>query len=77
LQHVTEGLRLEFSVIALALHYDSLPTLFGLEDVSNTQRQLASLPIKFAGLAIPDHSATTEKNWSASTVICGHIITAI
>jgi hypothetical protein len=77
LQRVTDGLGLEFSAIALAMHYDFLPALFGVESVSDTQRQLASLPVKFAGLAIPDPTATAETNWSASTVICGHIIAAI
>jgi hypothetical protein len=77
LQRVTAGLGLEFSVIATALHYDFLPALFGIEEVSDSQRQLASLPVKFAGLAIPDPTVTAATNWSASTVICGHIISAI
>jgi hypothetical protein len=63
--------------MAYALHCDFLPTLFGLEGVSDTQRQLASLPVKFAGLAIPDPTATAEMNWSAFTDICRHIIAAI
>ncbi len=77
LQQVTEGLGNEFSKIALELSYTFLPALFGVESVSDTQRQLASLPVKFAGLAIPYPTKTAERNWSASTLICGHIIAAI
>jgi hypothetical protein len=77
LQRVTDGLGLEFSAIATALHYDFLPAIFGIDEASDTLRKMASLPVKFAGLAIPDPTVTAETNWSASTVICGHIIAAI
>jgi hypothetical protein len=65
---------MEFSAITAALtHNFFLPTPFGVESVFGTQNQLAYLPVKFAGLAIPDPTAITESNWSASTVLCGHI----
>jgi hypothetical protein len=69
LQCISKGLCLKFLAIVLALHYTFLPVLFGLESVSDTQRQLTSLPVKFEGLATPDATATAKMNWSVSMVI--------
>jgi hypothetical protein len=77
LQRVTDGLGLEFSAIALAMEHDFLPALFGLESVPDTLKRLASLPVKKAGLALPDPTATAETNYHSSTVVCSHIIAAI
>ena len=43
-------------------HHDLLPALFSSESVPDTLRRLASLPVKFAGLAIPDPTVTAETN---------------
>jgi hypothetical protein len=59
----------------MAINHTFLPPLFGIASVPDTLRQLA-LP-KFAGLATPNPTATAETNWSASTLICVHIIPAI
>jgi hypothetical protein len=76
-QRVTEGLGPEFLAITNAINYNFLPALFGIESVTGTHRELASLPVKFAGLALPDPTASAKTNWTASTIICGHIIAAI
>jgi hypothetical protein len=40
------------------------------------RRKLASLPVKYAGLAIPDPSAASEDNYEASTLVCSHLLAA-
>jgi hypothetical protein len=40
------------------------------------RRNLLALPVKFAGLALPDPSASSEGNYEASTLVCSHIIAA-
>jgi hypothetical protein len=54
-----------------------LPALFG-ETLQNCdyRRKLAALPVKFAGLGIPDPSATSESNFEASTLVCSHLLAA-
>jgi hypothetical protein len=77
LQRVTEGLGDEFRDIEKALQKDFLPALFGDDLADDTPGRLASLPVKKAGLAIQDPTTSAESNWTASTVICGHLIAAI
>jgi hypothetical protein len=78
LQHVTDGLGLEFKEIVLALEMDFIPALFGNNLITNDlPRQLACLPVKRMGLAIPNPTATTESNRTASMVISSHLITAL
>jgi hypothetical protein len=77
LQPVTEGLGPEFSDIANAMHHNFLPAILGKESGNGTHRELASLPVKFAGLAVPAPTATAKTNWTAFTIFCGHIIAAI
>jgi hypothetical protein len=60
-----------------ALHHDFLPALFGEDKVDDAIRQLFSLPVKRAGIAIPNPMTTAESNWTSSTVICGHLVAAI
>ena len=54
-----------------------LPALYG-ESLQNCtyRRNLASLPVKFAGLALPDPTATSESNYEASTLVCSHLLSA-
>jgi hypothetical protein len=54
-----------------------LPPPFGESlQTCNYHHKLAALPVKFAGLAIPDPSATSEENFVASTLVCSHLLTA-
>jgi hypothetical protein len=68
---------MSFFDVEMALHHDFLPALFREEKVDDAIRQLSSLPVKKAGLAIPNPMTTTESNWTSSTVICGHPVAAI
>jgi hypothetical protein len=54
-----------------------LPALYGesLKDC-DYRRKLSALPVKYAGLAIPDPSATSEENFEASTLVCSHLLAA-
>jgi hypothetical protein len=54
-----------------------LPALYGETRKDCTyRRNLSALPVKFAGLALPDPSASSEGNYKASTLVCSHIIAA-
>ena len=77
LQRVTSGLSDEFEVIEEALAENFLPSLFGDGEQCDTKRQLACLPVKHAGLALPNPLKTAETNWKASTLICGHLVAAL
>jgi hypothetical protein len=77
LQRVTDGLGKEFRGIEEALSTKFLPALFGVAETNKTLRQLVCLPVQKSGLAIPDPTATADENWTTSTVVCGHLITAL
>jgi hypothetical protein len=77
LQRVTEGIDVEFTGIKYELHNKFLPALFGKESLTDSQRQLTCLPIKKTGLAIADPMESAGANWKASTVACGHLISAL
>jgi hypothetical protein len=77
-QRVTEGVDVEFSEIEHALHAQFLPALFGKLEITNSRRQLTCLPVKKAGLAIPNPTESAGGNWwTASTVACGHLISVL
>jgi hypothetical protein len=69
---------------ALSLHPSSkpwpktfLPTLFGDQyDKDDPRRALAGLPVKWAGLAIPDPTTLAQPNYEASILLCSHILAA-
>ena len=53
-----------------------MPALFeGLRE-GVPERGVTRLPVKQAGLALPDPSQTAPENWTASCVITGHLVTA-
>jgi hypothetical protein len=54
-----------------------LPALYGETLKDCTYRpNLSALPLKFAGLALPDPTASSEGNYEASTLVCSHILAA-
>jgi hypothetical protein len=77
LQHVTEELGDKFQDIKQALQQEFLTALFGDELTNGLPGQLACIPVKKAGLAILNPTLSMESNWTASTVICGHLIAAM
>jgi hypothetical protein len=52
-----------------------LPALYGetLKDCTYCCH-LSALPVKFAALALPDPSVSSEGNYEASTLVCSHIL---
>jgi hypothetical protein len=61
----------------VSLQQEFLPALFSNVLANGLPGHLACLPVKKAGLAIPNPTLSTELNWTASTVICGHLIVVI
>jgi hypothetical protein len=48
-----------------------------LDEENNHRHSLAGLPIKHAGIAIPDPITTATEYYEASTLVCSHLIEAI
>jgi hypothetical protein len=67
----------DFSGIESALRTQFLSALFGKESLTASQWQLTCLPIKQAGIAIPDPMESAGGNLMASTVVCGHLVMAL
>ena len=74
---VTPGVGAAFGLVEEALWEVFLPALFrGLTEGLPT-RENTRLPVKQAGLAIPDPDLTAPENWTASCVLTGHLIAAL
>ena len=68
-----------FGPIEEALANSFLPALFDepMFGEDDPRRALATLPVKQAGLAIPDPTTTATANYEASTCVCTHLIQAL
>jgi hypothetical protein len=76
-QRVTKGIGPEFASIEQTLAKTFLPTLFGNEyGDEDPRRALAGLPIKWAGLGVPDPTTLAQPNYEASILLCSHIFAA-
>jgi hypothetical protein len=65
-QRVTKGIGPEFKNIELVLARTVLPTRFGdVYDEDNPHCKISCLPVKCAGLAIPDPTSLPESNHMA------------
>ena len=66
-----------FQVVEDALRDILLPDLFqgGMNKIP--RREITGLPVKQAGIALPDTTRTAGGNWTASCVITGHLVAAI
>jgi hypothetical protein len=61
---------------ALKKHF--FPALAGKVDISEVSRELFALPVKFAGIAIPNNPITSaETIYKDSTLVCSHLIRAL
>jgi hypothetical protein len=70
IQRVIDDISDCFSDIKEAIANIFLPALYSLH------HNLAALLVKFAGLAIPDPSATSERSYEASTLVCSQLLSA-
>jgi hypothetical protein len=77
IQRVIEDIGDCFFDLEEAINDVFLPALYSksLKDC-NYCRKLSALPVKYAGLTIPDPSATSEENFEASTLVCSHLLAA-
>jgi hypothetical protein len=76
-QRVTKGIGPEFASIEQTLAKTFLPTLFGDKyGDKDPRRALAGLPIKWAGLGVPDPTTLAQPNYEASILLCSHIFAA-
>ena len=76
-QRLTPGVGAAIAPVEEALREVFLPALFqGLTEGLQT-RENTRLPVKQAGLAIPDLVLTAPENWTASCVITGHLVSAL
>jgi hypothetical protein len=77
-QRVVKDICGSFIGLEEALSKAFLPSLFhDAFDDDDPCRKLATLHVKFAGLAIPNSVISSNPNYKASTLMCSHIIAAI
>jgi hypothetical protein len=76
-QRVTKGIGPEFKKIEFALARTFLPTLFGDDyDADDSHHKISCLPVKCAGLAIPDPTSLAASDNNTSILLCSHILAA-
>ena len=73
MQQVTLGIRDVFVPVEKVLRETLMLALF--EGVP--ERGVIHLPVKQAGLALPDPAQMSPENWTASCVITGHLVVAL
>jgi hypothetical protein len=69
----------EFNDIKKAISQTFLPALFGhdYDDDDPCHSLVTCLPMKHAGLAIPDPIESSEPDYEASTLACSHLLAAL
>ena len=76
-QRVTKGVGDSFGPVEDAQKETFVPALCqGLRE-GVPERGVTRLPVKRAGLALPDPSLTASENWTASCIITGHLVSAL
>ena len=77
IQRVTPVVGDSLGPVEEALKDTYMPALFeGLRE-GVTEQGVTCLPVKQAGLALPDPSHTAPENWMASCVITRHLVAAL
>jgi hypothetical protein len=77
-QRVTEDIDFFFSPLEEEIANGFLPSLFGESLIDDSYRRpLSTLPVKNAGLALPDTTQTANSNYKASSLMCGHLVDAM
>ena len=77
MQRLTPGIDNAFRPVEKALRETFVPALFERLGDGILERGATRLPVKQAGLAIPEPSQTATENWMASCVITGHLVAAL
>ena len=77
MKRVTPGVGYAFGLVEEALKEISVLALYeGLRE-GVPEQGITRLPVKQAGLALPDPTQTAPENWTASCVITGHLVAAL
>ena len=76
-QRVTPGINNAFGLVEKALRETFVPELSEVMGDGVLERGFTRLPIKQAGLALPDPTQTASENWTASCVITVHLVAAL
>ena len=76
-QEVTPGIGDDFGPVEQVLREPLIWDLFLGIGEGTPGRWVTLLPVKQAGLALPDLTKTASENWTTSCVITGHLVTAI
>ena len=79
LQRVLPDIGNHFETIEEAIADVFLPALFGEQsfDENDYRRPLTALPVRFAGLGLPNPTKSSSANYEASTLVCSHLIQAV
>ena len=67
----------DFRPVEMALKETFVPALFEVLGDGVSEQGVTRLPVKQAGLALPDPYHTAPENWMASCVITGHLVAAL
>jgi hypothetical protein len=63
--------------VKVSLSRTFLPTLFEDDyDDDDPRRDISCLPVKWAGLAVPNPTLAADANYEVSTLLCSHILAA-
>ena len=74
---VTLGIGDAFGPVEEEIVTASLSELFKGVGDGAPGREITRLPVKQAGLALPDPTRTAPDNWQVSCVITGHLVSAL
>ena len=77
MQRVTSGIGNTFGPVEEKTAKEFLPALFEGAGDGAQGREITRLPVKQAGMDIPDPTLTAPENWQASCVITGHLVSAL
>ena len=77
MQRGTLGVGDAFVPVDTALKEIFVPALFERLGKGVLEQGVTCLPVKQAGLALPDPSEMAPENWTASCVITGHLVAAL
>ena len=78
-QRVVEGIGEEFTDVQKAISECFLPALCSdtLDEKEDVRLLLQSLPVKHAGLALPDPTKSAKSNYEASILVNSHLLAAL
>ena len=77
MQRVTPGIDDVFGPVEEEIKTAFLPELFKCVGYGEPGRAIIGLPVKQAGMALPDPMRTAPDNWQASYVVTGHLVSAL